>query len=176
MLFLLTCSSLGPRAAVATDIANAAALSTVGALLHLADDTVNLGVAANLLVGSIPGILVGGRLAQYAPAPPAARARAPRGVQAKRAAARRWHGRRCARPGRRRRKGRGGPFPRPWPAPPAPRRSTADVGPERCLLAAQRPQGQAGQTVLPHGLFLPDDPTMLCGDSYQTVWSTHPLA
>ena len=70
MLFLLTCSSLGMRAAVATDIANAAALSAVGALLHLADGTVNLSLAANLLVGSVPGILVGGRLAQYVPARP----------------------------------------------------------------------------------------------------------
>ena len=70
MLFLLTCSGLTAQAAVATDIANAAALSVVGALLHLADGTVDLPLAANLLIGSIPGILVGGRLAQYVPARP----------------------------------------------------------------------------------------------------------
>lgn len=70
MLFLMTFSSLSARAAVATDIANAAGLTLVAALLHLANHTVNLPLAANLLLGSIPGILLGTRLAQHVPARP----------------------------------------------------------------------------------------------------------
>ncbi len=70
MLFLLTFSGLGAREAVATDIANAAALSAVAALLHLANGTVDIPLAGNLLVGSVPGILLGSRLAHHVPARP----------------------------------------------------------------------------------------------------------
>jgi uncharacterized membrane protein YfcA len=70
MLFLLLCSSMTPREAVATDIANAAGLTLVAALLHLANGTVNLPLAGNLLLGSVPGILLGSRLAQHVPTKP----------------------------------------------------------------------------------------------------------
>lgn len=70
MLFLLAYSSMTTREAVATDIANAAGLTVVAALLHLANGTVDLPLAGNLLIGSIPGILLGGALAQHVPARP----------------------------------------------------------------------------------------------------------
>lgn len=70
MLFLLTFSGLTPGRAVATDIANAAALTAVAAALHLAGGTVDLELAANLLLGSVPGILLGARLAQHVPVRP----------------------------------------------------------------------------------------------------------
>ena len=70
MLFLMAFSSLTPREAVATDIANAAGLTLVAALLHLANHSVNVPLAANLLLGSVPGILLGSRLAQHVPARP----------------------------------------------------------------------------------------------------------
>ncbi len=70
MLFLLAYSSMTTREAVATDIANAAGLTFVAALLHLANGTVNLSLAANLLIGSIPGILLGGAVSQHVPARP----------------------------------------------------------------------------------------------------------
>ncbi len=70
MLFLLAYSTMGSREAVATDIANAAGLTVVGALLHLANGTVDMLLAANLLVGSIPGILLGSALSQRVPARP----------------------------------------------------------------------------------------------------------
>jgi uncharacterized membrane protein YfcA len=55
---------------VATDIANAAGLTVLAALLHLWNGTVDLPLAANLLLGSIPGILLGGALAGRVPARP----------------------------------------------------------------------------------------------------------
>lgn len=70
MLLLLACSNLSPREAVATDIANAAGLTVLGALLHLRNGTVDLPLAANLLLGSVPGILLGGALAGRVPARP----------------------------------------------------------------------------------------------------------
>lgn len=70
MLFMLACSSLSAREAVATDIANAAGLTLAAALLHLAGGSVNLGLAGNLLLGSVPGILCGGWLSRRVPARP----------------------------------------------------------------------------------------------------------
>ena len=70
MILLMVCSSLSAERAVATDIATGAAVTVGAGLLHLAAGTVNLPLAANLLAGSIPGILLGGRLAGRVPVVP----------------------------------------------------------------------------------------------------------
>jgi uncharacterized membrane protein YfcA len=67
---LLLCSALDGRQAVATDIANSALLTLPAALWHLAAGDVDLRLAANLLVGSVPGVLLGSRLAQHVPGRP----------------------------------------------------------------------------------------------------------
>jgi uncharacterized membrane protein YfcA len=68
MLFLLAFSGMSVREAVATDIANAGGLTLVAGMLHLAEGTVDLRLAGNLLIGSVPGILLGSGLAQRVPA------------------------------------------------------------------------------------------------------------
>ena len=70
MMFLLAYSRLSTREAVATDIANAAVLTAPAALLHLWGGSVDLPLATNLLIGSIPGILLGTRFAQHVPVRP----------------------------------------------------------------------------------------------------------
>lgn len=70
MIFILAFSAMSPRQAVATDIANAAALTVVAGALHLAGGSVNLTLAANLAAGSVPGILLGGALGQRVPVRP----------------------------------------------------------------------------------------------------------
>jgi uncharacterized membrane protein YfcA len=70
LLMLLAWSGLSPRQAIATDIANAAGLTLVAAGLHLLNGSVDLALAGKLLVGSVPGILLGARLAQHVPARP----------------------------------------------------------------------------------------------------------
>jgi hypothetical protein len=52
---------------VGTDIAHAMMLVAVASLAHLDIGTVNLPLAANLLVGSIPGVLIGGSLTGRVP-------------------------------------------------------------------------------------------------------------
>lgn len=70
MTCLLMYSTLELQEAVATDIANAAVVTLPAALLHWAGGSVNLALAGNLLVGSVPGVLLGARLAQRVPARP----------------------------------------------------------------------------------------------------------
>lgn len=63
--------SLSPAVLVGTDIAHAFLLVTAGAVAHqvfLHD--VQLGVAGMLLIGSIPGVLIGSRLAMWVPRKP----------------------------------------------------------------------------------------------------------
>lgn len=67
MLFMFT-SRLRSQQLVGTDIAHATLLVAVCGLAHLDFGTVNLTLAANLLVGSIPGVLLGSRLMAHAPA------------------------------------------------------------------------------------------------------------
>ena len=59
--------SLEPTHLIGTDIAHAALLVTTAAIAHLFLGHADFGVAAWLLTGSIPGVLVGSRLAVYAP-------------------------------------------------------------------------------------------------------------
>jgi uncharacterized protein len=59
--------SLEPKQLVGTDVVHAAALVTTAALAHLFLGQADLGIAAWLLTGSIPGVLIGSRLSVYAP-------------------------------------------------------------------------------------------------------------
>ncbi len=52
---------------VGSDVAFAALILPIAALGHLSMGNVNLGTAGSLLVGSIPGVLIGSRLAQRIP-------------------------------------------------------------------------------------------------------------
>jgi uncharacterized membrane protein YfcA len=58
---------LPARRIVGTDIAHAVPLTLVGGLGHLGLGHVDVGLLLALLVGSIPGILIGSRLAGMAP-------------------------------------------------------------------------------------------------------------
>ena len=62
MLLLLLFFRRSPRVLVGTDILHAVILMGVTGLGHLALGTVDLQLVATLLVGSIPGVLVGSRL------------------------------------------------------------------------------------------------------------------
>jgi uncharacterized membrane protein YfcA len=59
--------SLDPMQLVGTDVAHAALLVTTAAFAHLFLGHADFGVAAWLLTGSIPGVIVGSRLAVHAP-------------------------------------------------------------------------------------------------------------
>jgi hypothetical protein len=59
--------SLDPTQLVGTDVAHAALLVTTAAVAHLFLGGADFGIAGWLLTGSIPGVLIGSRLAVYAP-------------------------------------------------------------------------------------------------------------
>jgi uncharacterized protein len=58
---------LTPRRVVGTDVFHAAILLWVAAIAHLISGNVDLGLAANILVGSVPGVWVGTSLATRMP-------------------------------------------------------------------------------------------------------------
>ncbi len=58
---------LTPRRVVGTDVAHAAVLLWVAAAAHLVSGNVDLGLAATILVGSIPGVWLGSALAVRLP-------------------------------------------------------------------------------------------------------------
>ena len=62
MLVYLYPFRLTPQKLVGTDIAHAVPLTLVAGLGHMSLGNVNLGLLASLLVGSIPGIIIGSRL------------------------------------------------------------------------------------------------------------------
>ena len=67
---LIALSRLPATRIVGTDIAHALVLVSAAALAHWQLGTVNIPLAANLLLGSLPGVVVGSRLAYYTPAQP----------------------------------------------------------------------------------------------------------
>ena len=69
-LLLVFGSKLAPRDLIGTDIAHATLLVTAASLAHAGIGTVDWALAANLLCGSIPGVLLGSRLMDVAPARP----------------------------------------------------------------------------------------------------------
>ena len=63
--------ALAPAKMVGTDIAHAFVLVTAGALAHqFFMQDVQIGIAGRLLIGSIPGVLIGSRLANWVPRRP----------------------------------------------------------------------------------------------------------
>jgi len=69
-VILLLLYPLSPAVIVGTDIAHATVLSLVTGMSHLAHGNVDLGLAGTLLLGSIPGVLIGSRLAPALPGRP----------------------------------------------------------------------------------------------------------
>jgi uncharacterized protein len=69
-IILLLLYPLTPAVVVGTDIAHATVLSLVTGLAHAAGGNVDFGLAATLLLGSIPGVLVGSLLAPRIPGKP----------------------------------------------------------------------------------------------------------
>ncbi|MDP2662611.1 MAG: sulfite exporter TauE/SafE family protein, partial [Dehalococcoidia bacterium] len=65
--FLALVYPLSARQVVGTDVFQASLLVSAAALAHLYAGSVDLPLAGNLLVGSIPGVLLGSRLAARAP-------------------------------------------------------------------------------------------------------------
>ncbi|MCA1729515.1 MAG: sulfite exporter TauE/SafE family protein [Actinobacteria bacterium] len=69
-VILLLLYPLAPAIVVGTDIAHATVLSLVTGFAHLLNGNVNLGLAGTLLLGSIPGVLIGSRIAPRVPGKP----------------------------------------------------------------------------------------------------------
>jgi len=67
---LMALSRLRTTSMVGTDIAHALVLVSAAAIAHWQIGTVDVPLAANLLLGSLPGVMVGSRLAYYTPARP----------------------------------------------------------------------------------------------------------
>jgi uncharacterized membrane protein YfcA len=64
---LLTIYRLSPRRVVGTDVFHAAMLLWVAATAHLVSGNVDLGLAGNILIGSLPGVWIGSALAVRLP-------------------------------------------------------------------------------------------------------------
>jgi uncharacterized membrane protein YfcA len=69
-VILLLLYPLSPAVIVGTDIAHATVLSLVTGLAHATQGNVDFGLTATLLLGSIPGVLVGSRMAPWLPGKP----------------------------------------------------------------------------------------------------------
>jgi uncharacterized membrane protein YfcA len=66
-LVLIAVFRLTPQRVVGTDVFHAAILLWAAGLAHWVGGNVDLGLAANILVGSIPGVLIGSQLAVRVP-------------------------------------------------------------------------------------------------------------
>lgn len=69
-VLLLLLYPLSPAVIVGTDIAHATVLSLVTGLAHLASGNVDLGLVGTLLLGSVPGVIVGSLVAPRLPGRP----------------------------------------------------------------------------------------------------------
>ena len=69
-IILLLLYPLSPAVVVGTDIVHATVLSLVTGVAHATQGNVDLGLAGTLLLGSIPGVLVGSHLAPRIPGKP----------------------------------------------------------------------------------------------------------
>lgn len=70
MAVLLLVSELNVLVLIGTDIVHATILLATAGAAHLVKGNVDVGLAATLLLGSVPGIFVGSRLAQVVPTTP----------------------------------------------------------------------------------------------------------
>ena len=69
-VILLLLYPIAPAIIVGTDIAHATVLSLVVGLAHMTQGNVDFGLAGTLLLGSIPGVLIGSRVAPWLPGKP----------------------------------------------------------------------------------------------------------
>src|SRR3712207_2766899 len=69
-IILLLLYPIAPAIIVGTDIAHATVLSLVVGLAHMTQGNVDFGLAGTLLLGSIPGVLIGSRIAPWLPGKP----------------------------------------------------------------------------------------------------------
>ena len=69
-VILLLLYPLAPAVIVGTDIAHATVLSLVTGLAHISQGNVDFGLTGTLLLGSIPGVLIGSRIAPWVPVRP----------------------------------------------------------------------------------------------------------
>ena len=69
-VILLLLYPIAPAVIVGTDIAHATVLSLVVGLAHMTQGNVDFGLAGTLLLGSIPGVLLGSRVAPWVPGKP----------------------------------------------------------------------------------------------------------
>jgi uncharacterized membrane protein YfcA len=69
-VILLLLYPIAPAVIVGTDIAHATVLSLVVGLAHMTQGNVDYSLAGTLLVGSIPGVLLGSRVAPWLPGKP----------------------------------------------------------------------------------------------------------
>ena len=66
-ILLIAVYRLAPKKVVGTDVFHAAILLWAAGLAHIVGGNVDFGLAANILVGSIPGVIVGSALSDKAP-------------------------------------------------------------------------------------------------------------
>ncbi len=66
-ILLIAVYRLAPKRVVGTDIVHAAVLLTAAGLAHIVAGNVDFGLAGNILVGSIPGVIIGSALSDKAP-------------------------------------------------------------------------------------------------------------
>jgi uncharacterized membrane protein YfcA len=66
-ILLIAVYRLVPKRVVGTDIVHAAVLLTAAGLAHIVAGNVDFGLAGNILVGSIPGVILGAALSDKAP-------------------------------------------------------------------------------------------------------------
>ena len=69
-VILLLLYPIAPAIIVATDIAHTTALSLVVGLAHMTQGNVEFALAGSLLLGGIPGVLIGSRIAPWLPGKP----------------------------------------------------------------------------------------------------------
>jgi uncharacterized membrane protein YfcA len=69
-VILLLLYPIAPAVIVGTDIAHATVLSLVVGLAHMSQGNVDFSLAGTLLLGSIPGVLIGSRVAPWLPGKP----------------------------------------------------------------------------------------------------------
>jgi uncharacterized membrane protein YfcA len=66
-ILLIAVYRLAPKRVVGTDIVHAAILLSAAAIAHWVGGNIDFGLAGNILVGSIPGVIIGAALSDRAP-------------------------------------------------------------------------------------------------------------
>jgi uncharacterized membrane protein len=66
-ILLIAVYRLAPKKVVGTDVFHAAILLWAAGLAHIVGGNVDFGLAGNILVGSIPGVIIGSALSDKAP-------------------------------------------------------------------------------------------------------------